>query len=210
MPALFRISLTLIPSALRAASSSAGWAGFFSSRSADRLREDLKRPLPRTVIRRVEGKIRRQHSYQRNVGKIMPFGYHLRADKNLRFFPGKRFQNFAVAFLRLSGVGVHTQYLYAGKCLLKQRNNLLSADSTLSETFLVAVGTLCQHVVLFAAIVTFQQIFLSVYRQTYIAVGTFCHIPALSTHKEGRVPPSVEENHCLIALVQSFFQFLQK
>ena len=114
----------------------------------------------------------------------MPLGYHLRTDKNLRVAVAESFQYLAVTFLCLRSIGVHTQNLDVGKHFAKQLLYLLSAYLALAETAFLAIGTFVQHIEMFAAIVTFEHIVVSVDRKTDVAIGTLGNVTAFCTHQK--------------------------
>ncbi|MNL56241.1 hypothetical protein D3C87_1797190 [compost metagenome] len=67
-----------------------------ASGSAGNLRQQLEGFFRRPEVRQVQRGIGSNHSHQRNVRKIQPFGYHLRAQQHIGFFVPELVQQLLV------------------------------------------------------------------------------------------------------------------
>src|SRR6516165_10044885 len=83
---------------------------FAASGAPRHLRQQLKRPLTRAKIRKMQRQIRVDDSNEGNIWKMQPLRNHLRPDQDIDLAGTKLTQRFAIRFLARHRVGIHSSH----------------------------------------------------------------------------------------------------
>jgi hypothetical protein len=81
---------------------------FSPTRSSSDLGNQLKGPLTRPEVRKVQSSISVQHPNQSDTWEVMTLGNHLSSHKNVDITPPKSIQNSSMTRPRPSGVSIHS------------------------------------------------------------------------------------------------------
>ena len=170
------------------------------------LRNQLERPLRAAVIGQVQRHIRRDHADQRNLREIQPLRDHLCADHHVRLARSEPPEQLFVRVLFTGGVHVHAHRPRIRKKAIHLFLDLLRARAEILDIPSFAFGASHRRKHLIAAVMAFQQIFGLVIRHRHIALRAFNDVSARAAGHERRMPAAIDEQHCLLARVQTIAQ----
>ena len=173
------------------------------------LGQQLKGPLRRVILGRVEREVRRQHADQRDPGEIVSLNDHLRADQDIRFVPVKGLQDPAVAGLAGGRVGIHPEHACLREGLPDDVLHLLRAGPEGRDVRRAAGRAAVRKRRCITAVVT-AELTVAVIGHADGAVRTDERPAAGAAAHEARVAAAVQKEHDLFLFRQALFDLLRK
>src|SRR5690242_9147439 len=170
MPERIMIGLKCLNDYLSCESASAGSPGHLGKK--------LKGALRRPEIRQEHLDICRNHSDQRDARKVQPLPNHLRAEENIRFAFGERFQYSVVRALSGCGVEVHSQQPGGRKELADFFFDPLRPEPAEMHIGSFAVRTLFRGLLHKSAVVAPEMLLRKMVGERDVAVSAHLDVPA--------------------------------
>jgi len=157
------------------------------------LGQKLEGPLRGAKIREIQGDVRQDDAYEGDLGKVMPFGDHLRAHDDVDFLPAEGVEQLFVRPPAVHGVAVHAADPGGGEPLpyfLLQtfRAHAIGTDTgapTVEASRLTGEGVV--------AVMTFPDVFSGMVDQGDLAVPAAERPAAIAAEEEGVIAPPVQE-----------------
>ena len=174
------------------------------ARAPGYLIQQLKRALPRAIVRYAQSHIRRHHAHQRNLRKMQPFRYHLRSHQNPRL---ARPESPQQAFVRLRAARDVPVPAQNPRVRIPPRNLVgyrLSAYPVVAHPVAQAARTHPLRPPPRAAIVAYEPLLFRVIGHIHIAAAASQAIPASKALQIRRRAAPVQKQHSLVARRQTF------
>ena len=173
---------------------------------AGHLIQQLKRPLPRAIVRYAQPHIRRNHAHQRHLRKMQPFRNHLRPHQHPRLARPKPPQQ---AFVRLRAARDVPIPAQNPRVRIPPRDLVgyrLSANPIVAHPVAQAARTHPLRPPPCAAIVAYEPLLFRVIGNIHIAAAASQAIPASKALQVRRRAAPVQEQHSLVARRQTLVQ----
>ncbi len=181
----------------------------FAAGAAGDLNETLRQAFARSKIGSEKSLIRIDDTDQREVGKMMAFRQHLRADENLCFTYCRQCQRLAHRIFEAGAIAVDARNRSVRKMMterLLQPFRSLAQRSKLSA----AQWTLGLQRPAGAAVMTKKPGLAGMYCHSCIAPPAFRYVAAVRTYQRRRESPPVEKHENLAACLKVFIDRVEQ
>ena len=176
-------------------------------RAARHLLQQLEGPLPGAKVRQVHGLIGRQHADQRDPGKVVALGHHLRPDQHVDLAGVHAGEQRVQAG---GGVAIEPRDARVGKALAHHRLQPFRAGAQPFDARLLARRAAVRDGRDAAAVVAHEARAPLVIRHRHRAAGATDDVPTRAAQRDGREPAPVEEQDALLARRQRRAQRLRQ
>ena len=155
----------------------------------------------------IQGHIRRQHAYQRHIGKVQSLGHHLGAQEN-GYLPHLEIPEELLMSLA-DGVRIHAENLRPGEQSAQLLLRPLGTDADVLHGAAAGGAGLAAFFGITAVMAHHPPIG-GVIRQIHAAPGTLGHIAALGAQQLAAAAPAVEKQNALLPGLQVLLQLLHQ